>query len=206
MYVSNRSRHHAKSSFNEESVVKVMVHQGLVLSTLLFIIVLEEFTCKFCVGCPWEMLYADHLVILAEMFEGLMTKMTVWKNGLESKGLNVNTGKNKVMISGRDLHTLQTSGKYPCAVCQKGVRNNSIFCSGCSFWIHKKCFNIPDLDEDPDFSCRWFGNAQAIDGRPWVKVQLADGKLNVVDTFVYLGDCICPGGGYEDMLLCMVKI
>ena len=106
MYVSNRSRHHAKSSFNEESVVKVMVHQGLVLSTLLFIIVLEEFTCKFCVGCPWEMLYADHLVILAEMFEGLMTKMTVWKNGLESKGLNVNTGKNKVMISGRDLHTL----------------------------------------------------------------------------------------------------
>ena len=97
--------------------------------------------------------------------------------------------------------------KYPCAVCQKGVRNNSIFCSGCSFWIHKKCFNIPDLDEDPDFWCRrWFGNAQAIDGRPWVKVQLADGKLNVVDTFVQLGDCICPGGGYEDMLLCMVKI
>ena len=29
--------------------------------------------------------------------------------------------KTKVMISGRDLHTLQTSGKYPCAVCKKTV-------------------------------------------------------------------------------------
>ena len=29
---------------------------------------------------------------------------------------------------------------------------------------------------------------QAIDGRPCVEVQLADGKLDVVDNFVYLGD------------------
>ena len=71
------------------------------------------------------MFYADDLVILAEMFEGHMTKMAVWENDLESKGLKVNMGKTKVMISGRDLHTLQTSGKYPCAVCMKGVRKNS---------------------------------------------------------------------------------
>ena len=51
------------------------------------------------------MLYADGLVILAETFEGVMTKMTVWKNGLESKGLKVNMGKTRVMILGRDLHT-----------------------------------------------------------------------------------------------------
>ena len=92
---------------------------------------------KFHTGCPWEMLYADHLVILAETFEGLMTKMAVWKNVLESKGLKVNMGKAKVMISGRDLHTLQTSGKYLCAVCRKGVRKNSIFCSGC-FGFNRK--------------------------------------------------------------------
>ena len=30
-------------------------------------------------------------------------------------------GKTKVMISGREFHTLQTSGKYPCAVCKKTV-------------------------------------------------------------------------------------
>ena len=31
------------------------------------------------------MLYADDLVILAETFEDLMTKMTAWKNDLESR-------------------------------------------------------------------------------------------------------------------------
>ena len=82
--------------------------------------------------CPWEMLYGDDLVILVEAFEGLMTRMAAWKNGLKSKELKVNMGETKVMISGRDLHTLQTSGKYSCAVCRKGIGKNLIFCSGCS--------------------------------------------------------------------------
>ena len=46
------------------------------------------------------------MIILVETFDGLMTKMSVWKNDLELKGLKVNMGKTKVMISGRDLHTL----------------------------------------------------------------------------------------------------
>ena len=101
-------------------------------------------------------------------------------------------GKTKVMILGRDLHTLQTSGKYPCPICQKDVRKNSIFSKGCSFFIHKKCSDIPGtLVKDPDFRCRrCFGNAQAIDGRSCAEVQLADGKLDVVDNFVYFGKCI----------------
>ena len=124
--------------------------------------------------------------------------MTVWKNGLESKGLKVNMGKTKVMISGRDLNTLQTSRKYPCAVFRKGVRNNSIFCSRCSFWVHK-VFHIPGrLVEDPDSRCRrCLGNVRTTDGRPCVEVQLGDEKLDVVDNFVYLGGCICPGGCSE---------
>ena len=139
MYVGARSRTRVSSSFSDESEVKAEVHQESVLSSLLFIIVLEALSRKFHVGCPWETLYAGDLVIIPETFEGLMTKMAVWKNGLESKGLKVNMGKSKVMISGRDLYTLQTSGKYPCVVCRKGVRKNSIFCNGCSFWVHKKC-------------------------------------------------------------------
>ena len=100
------------------------------------------------------------------------------------------------MISGRDLRILQTSSKYPCALCRKGVGKNSIFCGGCLFWVHKKCSNIPGrLAEDPDFRCRsCLGNARAVDGRPCVEVQLADGKLDVVDNFVYLGGCICSCG------------
>ena len=111
----------------------------------------------------------------------------------------MNIGKTKVMVSGRDFHTLQTSGKYLFVVCRKGVKKNSIFCSGSSFWVHKKCSGIPGrLVEDPDFRCRrCLDNARAVDGRPCVEVQLADGKLDVVDKFVYLDYCICPSGGCE---------
>ena len=79
MFLGARGRTHINSSFREELEVKVGVHQVSVLSPLLFIIVLEALSHEFCVGCPWEMLYADDLVILAETFEGLMTKMAVWK-------------------------------------------------------------------------------------------------------------------------------
>ena len=52
--------------------------------------------------------------------------------------------------------------------------------------------------EDPDFRCRrCLGNAQEIDGRPCVEIQLGDEKPDAVDNFVYLGDCISPGGYCE---------
>ena len=123
------------------------------------------------------MLYSDDLVILAETFKGPMAKMAVWKNGLKSNGLKVNMKKIKVMILGRDFHTMQTSGKYLCAVCSKGVGKKSIFCNGCSFWVHKKCSDIPGrLVEDPNFRHRrCLGNGWTFDGRPCVEVQLAYG-------------------------------
>ena len=59
--------------------------------------------------------------------------------------------------------------------------------------------NIPGrLVEDPDFRCRKsLGKAWTVDGRPCAEFQLADEKLDVVDNFVYPGDCICPGGDRE---------
>ena len=64
-------------------------------------------------------------------------------------------GKTNFLISSRDLHTLETSSKYPCAVCRKGVRKNSVFYSGCLCRVHKTCSNISlRLVEDPDFKCR----------------------------------------------------
>ena len=51
--------------------MKVGVHQGCVLSSLLFIIVLEALSRKFHSGVPWEDLYADGLVIIAESLENV---------------------------------------------------------------------------------------------------------------------------------------
>ena len=42
------------------------VHQGLVLSPLLFVIVLEALSREFRAGLPMNLLYADDLVLIAE--------------------------------------------------------------------------------------------------------------------------------------------
>ena len=55
--------------------VAVGVHQGYVLNPLLFIIVLEALSREFRTGCPWELLYADDLMLSAESMEELLIKL-----------------------------------------------------------------------------------------------------------------------------------
>ena len=80
---------------------------------------------EFRTGAPWELLYADDLVVIAETEEELRTKLKKWKDGMEAKGLRVNVGKTKAMFGGHDLQSLKDSGKYPCSVCRNGVGENS---------------------------------------------------------------------------------
>src|SRR5207245_3229491 len=77
--------------------VKVEVHQGSVLSPLLFIVVLAALSRRFTVGLPYELLYADELVLMADSMEELTVKLEKWKESLETKGLGVNLSKTKVM-------------------------------------------------------------------------------------------------------------
>jgi len=129
----------------------------------------------------------------------LLYRLGEWKKHLEAKGLRVNMGKTKVMISGKDLHSLRDSGKHPCGVCRKGIGRNSILCSGCQLWVHKKCSGIKGkLTPDPPYKCkRCMGLCRPVDGRPVKQVSLVDSKLDVVESFRYLGDELCPGGGCE---------
>ena len=50
-------------------------------------------------GALCELLYADDLVLMREAIEGLRYKFIKWKEAFESKGLKVNLGKTKVMVS-----------------------------------------------------------------------------------------------------------
>ena len=57
---------------------------------------IEALSCEFRTGTPWELLYADDLVISAETEEGLKMKLNKWKTEMEAKGLRVNMGKTKI--------------------------------------------------------------------------------------------------------------
>ena len=162
MYSNARSRVHIGEGYNEEFEVKVGVQQGSVLSPLLFIIVLEALSHEFRCG---------DLVIIAESLEECVRRLLTWKEAMEEKGLRVNTGKTKSMICGTGLNLLQSSGKFPCAVCRTGVGSNSIFCKGCKHWVHKKCSGLKGLTVGPDYRCtRCQGTARPLDGRPQKEV------------------------------------
>ena len=83
MYAKARSGVRVDKGFSKELEVKVRVHQGSILSPLLFIIVLEALSCEFRAGVPWEDLYADDLVIIADSLEECVRRLLIWKETME---------------------------------------------------------------------------------------------------------------------------
>ena len=64
-----------REGLSEEFKVKVHVHQGSVINQLLFIIDLEALSSEFWAGIPWEDLYADDLVIIADSMEKCVRRL-----------------------------------------------------------------------------------------------------------------------------------
>ena len=101
MYERARTVGRTKQGYSTEFEVKVGVHQRSVLSPLLFVAVMEVVTRGVKEGLPWELLYADDLVLVAQSKEELREKVLRWKECMELKGLKVNIEKTKVMRSGK---------------------------------------------------------------------------------------------------------
>ena len=113
------------------------------LSPLLFII-MEAVTHSVRESLPWEMLYADDLVLVGKCEEELKEKLRKWNECLKDKGLKINEGKTKVICESFGTDTTQVIGnvKHPCSVCVKGVGVNSIRCTQCVQWVHARCSRV----------------------------------------------------------------
>ena len=126
MYENAKRTVNINSTIGDPFPVKVGVLQGSVLSPLLYIIVLEAISREFRTGLPWELLYADDLVLMADSIEELEILFERWKSGMEQKGLRVNSGKTKVMILKHKRSPQNKTGKFPCSVRLKGVGRNAL--------------------------------------------------------------------------------
>ena len=138
MYIGAKTAVRTVYGNSKDFEVKVGMQQGSTLSPLLFMIVMEAISREFRVALPWELLYADNLAVIAETEEELIKRRNEWKVNVESKGMRVNMTKTKVMISGERQMVRQKDVRWPCGVCSKGVGSNSIQCSSCQKWVHKK--------------------------------------------------------------------
>ena len=99
LYEGAKTRAKVVSSYSEEFEVGAGVHQGSLLSPLLFAIVVDVITENARRGVVNELLHADDLVLMSKTMEYLKERVCNWKNALESTGLKVNTKKTKMMIS-----------------------------------------------------------------------------------------------------------
>ena len=95
LYDDAKTRVGVGSAYSEECEVKVAVHQGSVLSSLLFAIVVDVITEKAKRDVVNELLYADDVVFISETMKHLKERFWNWKDALESKGLKINTRKRK---------------------------------------------------------------------------------------------------------------
>ena len=103
------------AGLSESFEVKVGLHQGSVLSPLLFATVMDVVSNEPRSG----------IVIMAPTMEQLGRRVAEWRASLLDKGLKVNAGKLMVGSSGRKM--IVNYGKWSC-----GVRGSGNACKLCS--------------------------------------------------------------------------
>ena len=131
---------------------------------------------------------------MTDSIEELEILFERWKSGMEQKGLWVNSGKTKVMISKHKRNPQNKTGKFPCSVCLKGVGRNYILCPACKWWVHAKCSGLKgQLANATNFVCLQCSSGAVADRNNEEKVMLAGSNLEVVDKFCYLGDMLDDG-------------
>ena len=87
----------------------------------MFVVVMQEVTKDVRGKSLWELLYADDLVIIAELEEQVVRRFNEWKRELETRGVKVNMDKTKMIIVGREPAVRPQRGRYSCGVCGEGV-------------------------------------------------------------------------------------
>ena len=73
--------------------VRVRVHQGSVLSPLLFILAIDLIADVAGGELPWELFFADDLAILSQSAEEVERRAQRWEKAFRGAGLRVNIGK-----------------------------------------------------------------------------------------------------------------
>ena len=127
LYEGGKTRVRVDTESSEKLEVKVGRHQGSVLSPFIFTLVVHVVTEFVRESALSELLYADDLVLMSETIEGHRNKFLKWKEAFDSKGLNVNIGKSKIMVCGGITKDgMSKSQVDPSGVCSLRVKANSV--------------------------------------------------------------------------------
>ena len=76
--------------------------------------------------------------MIGETEDDLIKRLNEWKDFVKNRGLKANVNKTKLMVSGEWQKIMQKAVLWPCGVCRRDVGNNSIQCTRCQKWVHRK--------------------------------------------------------------------
>ena len=121
--------------------------------------------------------------------------------------MRVNMNKTKVMISGEWQKVTQKAVRWPCGVCGRGVGNNSIQCTNCQKWVHKKCSGIKGSMYKVMKSFISRGCVIPVTGTERTSVDIdVNANLELVDKFCYLGDMLSVDGDADAAVETRIRI
>ena len=84
----------------KEFKVGVGLHQGSALSPFLFAIIIDRLTEDIRKDAPWDMLFADDIVLSRQNHRELEEDLEIWRNALERRGLKVSRSKTEYLRVG----------------------------------------------------------------------------------------------------------
>ena len=103
MYERAKTAVRSTAGLTEEFEVGVGLHQGSALSPFLFTIIMDKLMEGIRMAAPWDMLFADDIVLCREDQRGLEESLEVWRNALEKRGMKVSRTKTAFLKVGENL-------------------------------------------------------------------------------------------------------
>ena len=88
------------AGLTEEFKVGVGLHQGLALSPYFFTIIMDKLTEDIRKNAPWNMLFADDIVLSRQNCKELEDNLEMRRNALERRGLKVSRSKTEYLKAG----------------------------------------------------------------------------------------------------------
>ena len=88
------------AGLTEEFKVGLRLHQGSALIPFLFAIIIDRLTEDIRKDAPWDMLFADDIVLCRQNHKELEEDLDIWRNALERRGLKVIGSKTEYLRVG----------------------------------------------------------------------------------------------------------
>ena len=100
MYDGATTTVRSAAGLTEEFKIGVGLHQGSALSPFLFAIIIDKLTEDIRKDAPWDMLFADNIVLSRQNCRELEDDLEMWRIALERRGLKVSRSKTEYLKAG----------------------------------------------------------------------------------------------------------